>query len=55
MCSDCEAYGLKKHGVTRSDMMFASTFAWYTGSGLDGRGNFLAILVILLFCLGSPP
>ena len=20
MCSDCEAYGLKKHGLTRSDV-----------------------------------
>ena len=21
MCSDCEAYGLKKHGLTRSDLI----------------------------------
>ena len=23
MCSDCEAYGLKKHGLTRSDNILA--------------------------------
>ena len=23
MCSDCEAYGLKKHGLTRSDIDIA--------------------------------
>ena len=22
MCSDCEAYGLKKHGLTRSDCIY---------------------------------
>ena len=26
MCSDCEAYGLKKHGLTRSDGIVLSVY-----------------------------
>ena len=28
MCSDCEAYGLKKHGITRSDCIFVYIFVF---------------------------
>ena len=34
MCSDCEAYGLKKHGLTRSDCM------WQTGPHFGAHINF---------------
>ena len=33
MCSDCEAYGLKKHGLTRSDCSSKMAGVFFLGGG----------------------
>ena len=44
LCSDCEAYGLKKHGLTRSDCIY---------TGVDGEGQARVPTSSLSFVFGK--
>ena len=56
MCSDCEVYGLKKHGLTRSDCHFTPISrpgAW--GGGVaKGLIQVRATSYIWVFICGGP-